>query len=453
MMVDFCAILAKERAVPDVTEFLPKESPVVTAIYAWHKERGDAEPFRGYCGASEIGHPCERYLWYKFRGCCKEELSGRKYRLFQTGHYAEPRFVTELRGIGCEIHEVNEDGSQFAIYEHGGHFSGHMDGAIRGVPGAEKTWHVWEAKTHNNKSFVKLVKEGVQKSKPQHYAQMQAYMHKTGMKRALYLAVNKDTDELHAERIHYDKAYAEGLMAKALRIITSNTPPARLSERPDWYECGWCSARDLCHGTAESSLPLASVNCRQCCHATPIMDGNAAWKCARHARGLCGSDQDKACCDHLILPGLLYGCEPADYGTHDVGGIGNQWIEFTKEDGELFRHGRQPGEYSTDEMRALPLSSLTSGLITKTKELFNATVTEYSPDDILSRYPAKSVVWTGAAYDLASEWKQRYGEDVDLRKALGTVKDTDYAAAEMPGGRVITHKLPGSNQCEIRENK
>jgi hypothetical protein len=180
------------------------------------------------------------------------------------------------------------------------------------------------------------------------------------------------------------------------------------------------------------------------------MDGQAAWSCGRHGRGLCEADQDKVCEDHLILPGLLYGCEPNGHGSDDAGSM---WIEFVKEDGELFRHGRGPGEHSTDELRTLPLSNLGSGLVAEAKQLFGATVTEYSPDDILSRYPDECVVWSGAASDLASEWKRRYKEDIDLRKALGTVKDTDYAAAEMPGGRCITHKLPGSNQCEIRESK
>jgi hypothetical protein len=146
----------------------------------------------------------------------------------------------------------------------------------------------------------------------------------------------------------------------------------------------------------------------------------------------------------------MYGCEPNNHGASEAG---LPWIEFVKEDGELFRHGGSKGEYSTNELRTLPLSNLASGIITEAKGLFNATVTEYSPDDILSRYPVEGVVWSGAAHDLASEWKRRYKENVDLGKALGTVKDVDYAAAEMPGGRCITHKLPGSNQCEIRESR
>jgi hypothetical protein len=130
---------------------------------------------------------------------------------------------------------------------------------------------------------------------------------------------------------------------------------------------------------------------------------------------------------------------------------GNSWIEFKKEDGELFDVGSAPSQYSTDELRTLPLSSLSSGFVTKAKELLDATVTEYSPDDILSRYPEESAVWEGAAHELATAWKKRYSEDIDLRLALGTVKDVNYNAVEMPGGRAVIHCLPGSQKCEIRE--
>ena len=48
---------------------------------------------------------------------------------------------------------------------------------------APKTWHVLEFKTHGVKSFADLTAKGVVLSKPQHAAQMQIYMHLTGIKR------------------------------------------------------------------------------------------------------------------------------------------------------------------------------------------------------------------------------------------------------------------------------
>lgn len=76
-----------------------------------------------------------------------------------------------------------------------------------------------EFKTHAAKSFVDLVAKGVQRSKPQHYAQMQIYMRLTGMTRAMYLAVNKDNDDLYVERVEVDGDFADRLLAKAGRII------------------------------------------------------------------------------------------------------------------------------------------------------------------------------------------------------------------------------------------
>ena len=131
-----------------------------------------------------------------------------------------------------------------------------------GLLEAPKTWHVLEFKTHSRKSFADLTAKTVRDSKPQHFAQMQIYLHLTGLTRALYLAVNKDTDDLYVERVAADRAFAERLLEKAGRIIFAPTPPARLSEDPSWYQCRFCDHAPLCHqGQA------AAVNCRTCLHS------------------------------------------------------------------------------------------------------------------------------------------------------------------------------------------
>ena len=63
-----------------------------------------------------------------------------------------------------------------------------------GLPGAEKTVHMLEVKTSSDKLFKVLQKEGVEKAKPEHFAQMQIYMKWSldqfcadGCKRALYV--------------------------------------------------------------------------------------------------------------------------------------------------------------------------------------------------------------------------------------------------------------------------
>jgi hypothetical protein len=104
-----------------------------------------------------------------------------------------------------------------------------MDAVAIGFPEAPRAWHVCEFKTHSEKSFLSLKRDGVAKAKPQHWAQMQTYMHLAGLERAFYLAVNKNTDELYQERLHYDAEAALRIMAKAERIIAANRPPARIT--------------------------------------------------------------------------------------------------------------------------------------------------------------------------------------------------------------------------------
>jgi hypothetical protein len=100
---------------------------------------------------------------------------------------------------------------------------------------------------------------------------MQIYMHLTGITRALYMAVCKNTDALHIERVEADPAMAERLLEKAGRVIFAQHPPARISEDPAWFECRFCDHHAACHEGGG-----AAVTCRSCLHATPSMaDGTA----------------------------------------------------------------------------------------------------------------------------------------------------------------------------------
>ncbi len=438
----------------DITQYLPRESPIVSAIYDHYKTEGDAEEPRGYLGASIIGHHCSRYLWYLFRGCTKEDFPGRLYRLFDTGDREEERMAENLRSIGCVVHthvpppspayieDIAAKPKQFEINTVYGHFSGHMDGCALGIPTAEKTWHVLEFKTHNTKSFGKLTKEGVKKSKPVHYAQMQIYMHETGMTRALYLAVNKDTDELYAERVYYDKTSAESLLAKAKQIIFARVPPARITERPDWYECKFCSAHSLCWGIGEVALPVPSITCRQCCHSSPTKDGRGRWVCEKQGRALSWLDQKAACDEHLVLPGLLSFAEPTDYGKTPNPSPSMkdfEFIEFTNADGNKWRHGQASGHFNTRELRTLPISALSSPMLIEAKGLFDAEATHHYADDILSRYPESDteLVWRGPADKLQEEWVRLQGSPMSAYTEITKVDTGDYRAVEFEGGLVV----------------
>ncbi|KKM91651.1 hypothetical protein LCGC14_1226400 [marine sediment metagenome] len=423
----------------DLTPYLPAQSETVKAIFDHYKKVGDAEPIRGYLGASIIGHPCSRYLWYTFRHCCKPEFDGRIRRLFETGNLAEDRFVENLVQIGVTVYSVvpGTNEQQFEVKALHGHFSGHMDGCALGIPEAPKTWHVLEFKTHNTKSFANLKRQGVQKAKPQHYAQIQIYMHLTGMTRALYLAVNKDTDDLYSERIRYDAEYATQLMEKAEGIIVAITPPERVGRRPDSYHCKWCDTQSLCWGYQHekdilkvvpkcSALPIPALSCRQCWHAEPVMSGQfGQWACKKHKRSLSPECQVRLCEDHLVLPGLLTIKEP-------------------------------PGGYSSKELQKLPVSLLKNKMITTAKNLFSATVTDCQ-QDVLHRYPegGSRTIWKGPTGELEAAWDKKYGEKLLGLTPIARCNLPFHNAAEFEGGRVAIvwkeKEQIGTTQAEIRE--
>lgn len=313
----------------------------VQAIYSAYEKRRDAEAPRGYLGASVIGHPCDRYLFLTFRWAGAEAFDGRMLRLFEHGHHAEPRFVGELRMIGATVHEVSEDGKQFAVEACGGHFRGHMDGCALGLPEARKTWHVLEFKTHNAKSFKELQAKAVREAKPMHWAQMQVYMLLTGMTRALYLAENKDTAELYEERVPLDKVEAQRLIERAQRVIDASEPPPRLSTDPAWHVCKYCHFHAQCHGTE-----APAVNCRTCTHSTPHKAGG--WGCELWLHEQVEVEHQRTgCAEHRYIPILL-----ERIGTPIDGDADANTVTYQTPDGGQFVNGEPPAGFTSAEIHA-----------------------------------------------------------------------------------------------------
>lgn len=305
------------------------KSQTVEAIYSFWSNR--LEKPRAYLGASAIGRECERQLWYGFRWATNgESFDGRMYRLFDRGHREEQVFTNELRGIGCDVRDLDPStGEQFRFKAVGGHVGCGLDGVALKVPEAPKTWHLLEYKTHGSKSFATLTKDGMQKAKPEHYAQVQLCMHLADLTRTLYLAVNKDNDELHAERIRYDEAEAARLIAKAERIVYSPEPLPGVSEDPAFYKCKFCPMSQVCHTAA-----LPAVSCRTCLHATPEPDGDGRWSCAKWGADIPLDAQRTGCSSHLYIPALLKRWGEA-IDASEVDG----WVEYRAADGLVFRNG------------------------------------------------------------------------------------------------------------------
>jgi hypothetical protein len=218
-------------------------------------------------------------------------------RLFNRGHLEEPRFIALLKMIGCQVWNKDDQGKQFKISDHGGHFGGSIDGVGVGIPDEPETPMLLEFKTHSDKNFGKVSNEGVRSAKFEHFVQMISYMGGYQLTKGLYLAVNKDNDDLYGEIVGFDQEQYNRFNDRALRIITSEDPPAKINESPGWYTCKFCDFRGVCHNNAE-----ASRNCRTCIHST--LGDNGTWICTRHNVSLSEQAQLAGCPDYRWRPKL-----------------------------------------------------------------------------------------------------------------------------------------------------
>ena len=248
---------------------------------------------RTHLGASLIGRECARELWYTFRWVKPSRFGGRMLRLFNRGHLEEGRFVALLQMIGCTVYQLDANGKQYRISAAGGHFGGSLDAVVVGCPDYPQAL-LSEFKTHGEKSFEKLRTEGVQRSKYEHFVQMQVYMGENNLPAALYLAVNKNTDELHAEIVQYDPAIHRRYVDRGVGIVHTYDPPPRVSESPGSFKCKFCDYKRVCH----LSDPVEKT-CRTCVSADVKADGE--WYCTRYSITLTKEQQRKGCDAYVNL--------------------------------------------------------------------------------------------------------------------------------------------------------
>jgi hypothetical protein len=235
---------------------------------------------RKHLGASLIGRPCARQLWYIFRWVKSPFSSGRDatskpvgqlMRLFERGQREESAIIRYLTGIGCKLEFTPDE--QHRVSDCGGHFGGSLDniGTLPEKFGIDDRV-LFEFKTANLSEFTKLKKEGVKKHKPDHYAQMSTYGYKTGLRFALYVAVCKNDDEIYLELVKLDWELAKTMIDKASVIVAARHPPPKIAMTATHFSCKWCEFKEVCHFGA-----AVDKNCRSCKHAVPLEGGK--WGC------------------------------------------------------------------------------------------------------------------------------------------------------------------------------
>ncbi len=254
--------------------------------------RTDEDGHRSHMGASMLGGECARAIWYNFHWATKSNFEGRLLRLFNRGHLEEARFIAMLLMIGCEVYQQDEKGNQFRINFAEGHAGGSGDGVVIGCPDlAPGSAALCEFKTSGDKPFQELKAKGVRDAKFEHYVQMNLYMRKMGLPVGLYMAVNKNNDELYGEIIPLDTAVADQFIDRGTTLVWMQDPPKKMNESPGFFKCRWCDHRPVCHLKAAPDR-----NCRTCAYSEPV--AGAQWLCKKHDSMIDKELQLKGCDDY-----------------------------------------------------------------------------------------------------------------------------------------------------------
>lgn len=283
--------------------------PTLAALDVLHGQASGSDAPRRYLGASQIGDPCARKLWYSFRHALPRTLPASSYRAIQDGHRGEAVMIDWLRrlpGIDLWTEDPDAPDRQIGFVACAGHFRGHVDGVISGLYQAPKTPHVWEMKVCNETKFNKLVKLIAQHGEKAallywdeiYYAQAQIYLQQLELTRHYLTVATPGNRALVSCRTDYRATDAKALLKKAEQVIAAERPPLKLSENPAWYQCKFCDYHALCHGQA-----MPAANCRTCAHSTARMIEAQPWTCELNQSSING---DQAGCDHHAYhPDLL----------------------------------------------------------------------------------------------------------------------------------------------------
>lgn len=203
------------------------------AATRYRKEQGQ----RRYLGMSGIGGWCSRKIWYGFRGYQPKEIEGRTQMIFSLGSAVEAEVIKWLRGAGYQV-----DGQQDEFTALNGFFRGHCDGIIHGVEEQPMILEIKSASAARTKAFKT---SGIPANSSEYYAQVQCYMGYSGLRKAVWVVMNKDTCEIYTELCEYNEEDFKKIETKAQNIISANTVPDRMCEQPG-RECGWCDYYGHC---------------------------------------------------------------------------------------------------------------------------------------------------------------------------------------------------------------
>ncbi|NCW67099.1 MAG: hypothetical protein EBV86_00815 [Marivivens sp.] len=255
---------------------------VVFAINEGYDNDKREEKAREYIGASIIGNPCDAFIAFNLRGFPNVEPDARLKRIFQLGHILEDEVVKDLKKkADIRVWEVDGLTNRQHTYEAwGGHIVCHMDGHVELD---DQVVRVLEIKSMNDASFNKFKKNGVKSSHPQYFGQVQMMMGMSEMTETLFIAVNKNNSDYHAEIVKYDEFEFAHIKERIERAVLGKA--RKISEDGTDWRCRGCFKRGVCWDGYD-----VPVRCGTCEFASAHPSG--AWHCTKHDKEASGPCED-----------------------------------------------------------------------------------------------------------------------------------------------------------------
>lgn len=203
------------------------------------REKEEKERVRFY--VSESGK-CARSIFFKFKRAPKAEIGAERLRVFEFGNHIQQIVLRPLISLGLvSCIEVSIPPQEIV--------SGRAD-IILNVNGEP---YVVDVKSISGKMNFANMKNPM----PEHYEQVQLYLHFFKIKKGILLYVNKDTQELKDFVFEYNEELAKNLLKRFEEWkskIQSDIVPARLEDYPNNWQCKSCEYQEVCSMIGQGEL-------------------------------------------------------------------------------------------------------------------------------------------------------------------------------------------------------
>jgi hypothetical protein len=258
------------------------------AEYAAGRGSGEGDVAKKRIGAGYIGVECDRVLGFRFHKFPKEDRPsfvspGALQRHAESGYWTEDQMATWFRmaGFGLETFERNPDGSPVlkddGTYKQIGwkalpnnygqaQVAGEVDGVFTHIPAVDQIPEefrpalstiigileapfLWESKKATAKKVKTFEKDGVRKSDPKYFGQMQINMNIMQIPATLFTMLCLDDMRFYFEIVRMDPDYVGKIMDRAIKVVRSQSPFdfSPISTNPEHKVCRYCDFRETCY--------------------------------------------------------------------------------------------------------------------------------------------------------------------------------------------------------------